>query len=336
MQLQTYRDLQLDVLHNLWRIPSDVDVIVGIPRSGMLVASMISLMLNLPMADLEGYCNGRVLESGTTRRRAKECRDHRHALIVDDSGHTGSAMRNAREQLISARIDGQKITTCVVYGTSSIRNEVDIVMKVIDRPRIFEWNVLHHPGILRHACLDIDGVLCHDPTEVENDDAAAYLKFLVQARPLYLPSHFVGSLVTSRLEKYRTETENWLRRYGISYGELIMMDLPTAAARQKARTHGSYKGEYYRSSSATLFIESELWQAREIAAVSGKPVLALEGPEMCLPNAWSPTALHQRLTNKRLLARWLRGWLGDRAVNKLSKLYFRLNAGQQSLRRGGR
>ncbi len=37
-------------------------------------------------------------------------------------------------------------------------------MEVIDRPRIFEWNVLHHPGILKDACLDIDGVLCHDPS----------------------------------------------------------------------------------------------------------------------------------------------------------------------------
>lgn len=325
MKLKTYHDLQGDILHNLWKIPKDVDLIVGIPRSGILVASFIALSLNLPMVDLEGFCSGRVFETGTTRRRQKITSHYRRALIVDDSSRTGEALARAVETLNSASITLPPVTTCVVYGTSAIRDRVDIVMDVIDQPRIFEWNVLHHPGILKEACLDIDGVLCHDPSHAENDDGPAYLSFLQNARPLYLPSHPIKALVTSRLEKYRPETEEWLRRHGIVYDELIMLDLPNAMERRKAGVHGSHKATYYRRSSATLFIESELHQAHEIAKLSGKPVLSLEGPNVCMPNSFSPRALKQRATNMRLLARWLRAHVGDKWVDRLRAIYTRLS-----------
>lgn len=332
MQLKTYHDLQRDILHNLWKIPNDVDLIVGIPRSGILVASFIALSLNLPLVDLDGFCSGRVFETGTTRRRKKTTAHYRRALIVDDSSRTGEALARAVETLNNASNTLPAVTTCVVYGTSSIRDRVDIVMDMIDQPRIFEWNVLHHPGILKDACLDIDGVLCHDPTYAENDDGPAYIDFLKNARPLYLPSHPIKALVTSRLEKYRPETEEWLRRHGIVYDTLIMLDLPSAMERRKAGVHGAHKAAYYRASSATLFIESELHQARDIAKLSGKPVLSLEGPEMCMPNSFSPRALKQRATNMRLLARWLRGYLGDKWVDRLRGVYMRiLHAKSKSL-----
>ncbi|NKJ40322.1 phosphoribosyltransferase family protein [Rhizobium sp. SG570] len=324
MQLKNYQDLQRDILQNLWKIPNDVDLIVGIPRSGILVASFIALSLNLPLVDLDGFCSGRVFETGTTRRRKNNASHYRRALIVDDSSRTGEALAKAVEKLNTASNALPPVTTCVVYGTSTIRDSVDIVMEIIDAPRIFEWNILHHPGILKDACLDIDGVLCHDPNYLENDDGPAYLDFLKHARPLYLPSHPVKALVTSRLEKYRPETEDWLRRHGIVYGRLIMLDLPNAMERRKAGVHGSHKAAYYRSSSATLFVESELHQAHDIARLSGKPVLSLEGPEMCMPNSFSPKALQQRITNMRLLARWLRGHLGDKSVDRLRAIYMRL------------
>lgn len=324
MQLKTYDDLQRDIVKNLWKLPNDVDLIVGIPRSGMLVASFIALSLNLPLVDLEGFCAGRVFETGTTRRRGNAAPHYRRALIVDDSSRTGDALAKAVDKLNTASVDLPPVTTCVVYGTSTTRRCVDVVMETIDQPRIFEWNVLHHPGILKDACLDIDGVLCHDPSYAENDDGPAYLDFLKRARPLHLPSHPIKALVTSRLEKYRPETEEWLRRHGVVYEQLIMLDLPNAAERRKVGAHGSHKAAYYRTSSARLFVESELYQAHEIARLSGKPVLSIEGPRMCLPNSFSPQALQQRITNLRLLARWLRGYIGDKWVDRLRALYMRL------------
>ena len=45
------------------------------------------------------------------------------------------------------------------------------------------------------------------PTKEQNDDGPEYVSFLLNAVPLYLPGSKIGTLVTSRLEKYRVETE---------------------------------------------------------------------------------------------------------------------------------
>lgn len=71
----------------------------------------------------------------------------------------------------------------------------------------------------------------------------------------YLPSHPIKALVTSRLEKYRPETEEWLRRHGVVYEQLIMLDLPSAAERRQAGVAWIAQGGYYRTSSARLVIE---------------------------------------------------------------------------------
>lgn len=72
-------------------------------------------------------------------------------------------------------------------------------------PRVFEWNVLHHP-VLNDACVDIDGVLCRDPTPAENDDGRKYREFLSTVEPTIVPGQRIGHLVTSRLEQYRPKT----------------------------------------------------------------------------------------------------------------------------------
>ena len=46
MQYRTIRDLSDLIRRNLWKIPHDIDLVVGVPRSGMLPASMIALYLN--------------------------------------------------------------------------------------------------------------------------------------------------------------------------------------------------------------------------------------------------------------------------------------------------
>lgn len=155
---------------------------------------------------------------------------------------------------------------------------------------------MHHI-VLEESCIDIDGVLCLDPTDEQNNDSDAYRRFLSEALPLHRSSRRIGWLVTSRLEKYRDLTETWLKAQGIEYGRLIMLDLPSKAERQRLGTDGSFKGEFYRNSSASLFIESEHRQALTIARLSGKPVLCLETHQICLPDSLSPAAMRQQMRN---------------------------------------
>ena len=37
------------------QIPDDIELVIGIPRSGMLVASIIALKQNLPLTDLYSF-----------------------------------------------------------------------------------------------------------------------------------------------------------------------------------------------------------------------------------------------------------------------------------------
>jgi len=42
----------------------DIDLIVGIPRSGLLVANLMVLHRNLPMTDVIGLHDGRLTDTG--------------------------------------------------------------------------------------------------------------------------------------------------------------------------------------------------------------------------------------------------------------------------------
>ncbi len=285
MNYRSLADMNATIVKSMHRLPRDLDLIVGVPRSGLLAANLFALAGNVRMTDLDSYLDGRVYSAGTTKTHSLRAQapGPRKVLILDDSICSGAAMRTARARIAAAAL-GDEVTYGAVYGVRREHPETDIILEVLPLPRIFQWNFMHHIALER-ACVDIDGVLCHDPAEHENDDAAAYLQFLTTARPLYLPTHRVGALVTSRLEKYRTQTEAWLDAIGVKYKELVMLDLPSKAERLRLGVHGSFKAEYYRKSPFDLFIESENAQAMTIARLSGKPVLCLETHRLIEPSA---------------------------------------------------
>jgi uncharacterized HAD superfamily protein/hypoxanthine phosphoribosyltransferase len=296
MQYRSVADLNDTIYRNAPRLPKDVDLVVGIPRSGLLAATLISLTLNLPLADLDGFVAGRLLATGRTRRRegwGPDAGEFKNVLIVDDSINSGKSIEAARARIQASGYAG-KVTFCAVYGLEVNQSGADLILEVVNQPRFFQWNLMHHPW-LKHACLDIDGVLCADPTADENDDGERYHRFLTTASPLHVPSQTIGWLVTSRLEKYRERTEQWLANQGIRYDNLIMLDAASKSERQRLNAHGSFKADAYRSVNAILFVESDLAQAKTIAKSAGKPVLCVEAQQVFYPDAWSPLAMAQSL-----------------------------------------
>ena len=314
MNYRSIADLSNAVSRNLYRLPSDVDLVVGVPRSGLLAAAIMALALNVPFTDVEGFLTGRLLATGRTRRRNtfdRSLADMSNVVVVDDSISSGELMADVRTK-IKAAYPEKKITFCAVYGVRADQPGVDIAFEVVPHPRLFQWNLFHH-SLLEQCCVDIDGVLCVDPTDDENDDGNKYIQFLLEAAPMHTPTKKVGYLVTSRLEKYRTQTEAWLQTRGITYGELIMLDLPSKEERQRLGAHGHFKGTVFRHADALLFIESERLQAAEIAKISGKPALCVETQELFSPNLFSGIALLQkakqaaRHQETKLLARKISG-----------------------------
>ncbi len=279
MEFRTYEDLNHAILENLSQIPDDVDLIVGIPRSGLMVASILALYLNRPLTSLDDFLNGELFSSGITKPKKgwiHNISEARKILIVEDSVSTGTSINTARKAIESQCNYADRCIYLAVYVCPEMVTKVDIALEILPLPRIFQWNFMQHV-FLHESCCDIDGVLCDDPTSEENDDGPRYREFLLNAKEKLHPGRRVHYLVTSRLEKYRAETEYWLNKHKIAYDKLIMMDLPSAAERQRLGNHAAFKAKFYsKVNDATLFIESNDAQAREIFIRTNKPVFCID------------------------------------------------------------
>jgi uncharacterized HAD superfamily protein/hypoxanthine phosphoribosyltransferase len=277
MYYRNVKDLNNIILKRLSIIPRDFDLIVGVPRSGMLPANLLALYLNKPYTDIHSFLNGHIYKAGA-RSQFFDISEFKNVLVVDDSIASGSAMIEVKESL--KHLDDKfNIKYCAIYVIPGKEKMVDYFFEIVPLPRYFQWNILNHTT-LEKACFDIDGVLCADPLPEQNDDGEKYTDFILNAPPLFIPGSKIGTIVTSRLEKYRKETETWLAANNIKYNELVMLDLPNMEARQRANNHGDHKAKAYLAKPYVLFIESEYNQALEINRLTKKPVLCTENFEM--------------------------------------------------------
>lgn len=305
MKFKSVRDLDQDVLRWLDRLPGDFEVVAGIPRSGLLVALLISLHRNIPLTDIEGLLRGELFPQGLSKAAnwspTEFLKVPRKVLVIDDSLYAGTQMKAIRERL-SALSATHELSYAVAYVSSGNEAAVDHFAEVVPNPRVFEWNVMHSL-ILEKACVDIDGVLCRDPTDAENDDGTAYEQFLTNVPLRIRPTRKIESLVTSRLEKYRGLTEEWLRKNQVEYQSLVMLDVATAEERRRLGLHGKFKASAYKKSNNVLFIESEPHQAEEIARLTGKPALCFGNMELYQPGSIGSVRAKARSKGRGLIRR---------------------------------
>lgn len=267
-----YDDLSLDIKRNISKIPSDIDLIVGVPRSGIIPAYMISFALNKQVCSLPEFLSGQFGENGISRQINKS-KEIKKVLVVDDTVNLGTSITKVKERIATTYGNKYECVYMAVYGVNKESFKfMDIVLDFVAQPRMFQWNYLNH-GFLAAAGFDIDGVLCIDPTDKENDDGKNYEYFLLNARPLYIPKVRLGAIITSRLEKYRPQTEEWLKKHNIEYGHLYMLDGVTAEEQRNQNLHAIHKAKIYKEHpELTMFIESDETQAKEIATLTKKQV----------------------------------------------------------------
>lgn len=276
-----------DIKSQIHKIPHDTDLVVGIPRSGMIPAYMIALALNKKVCSIDEFLSGNIGSVGDSRLECKTS-PIKNILVVDDSVNSGNAVNKARNKIKESKYSGLNFTYMAVYAEPFSTDKVDIALNILPNPRMFQWNYTNH-NFLKKACLDIDGVLCQDPTEEENDDGPMYKKFLQNAKPLYIPNYKVMALVTSRLEKYRALTEKWLEDNNVQYEKLYMLNLPSKEERMKQNAHASFKSSIYKKlTQSNIFIESEPEQACDIANSTNKLVFCSKTDEMFgMPDKWT-------------------------------------------------
>lgn len=280
---RSYSDLSRDLRNVLPSIPNDVDLLVGIPKSGMIPAMMLGVLLGVSTTDLDAFLDARPLSHGSRRahefqrRNVKDCKK---VLVVDDCLDTGQSLRDAKIRIAESRLDrDREILYMVAYRVENAGNvaaEIDLYGDVVRPRHAFEWNWMNSP-LLSLMSLDIDGILCRDPEDGQQDDGERYRRFLETTPPIYVPRFPVQCLITHRLEKHRALTERWLAEHGIRYNALYMLDASHEDARKRlAENSGTFKAEIYRKTNSVLFVESDHEQAVNIARNSGKPVLSVE------------------------------------------------------------
>jgi hypothetical protein len=270
LNVRTLADLQSAIVRNLHRVDRNAfDVVVGIPRSGMIPAALISTMWQKPLADVIGYGRGIVHgRSGTAAAPG------RRVLLVDDTVNKGGAMARA----VALLPKGTKVTRLAVFGPYQVADPlsiVDVWFEECRGPRVFAWNLWKHKRLPRWG-FDMDGVLCRDCTKPENDDGPRYAEFLTNVEPLFLPQRPIGHIVTARAEKYRPETEAWLKHHGVQFEGLHMTPFHTKAERMSAMKfaggRGGWKANIARELGVEMFIESCPKQGAIIAREAGVPV----------------------------------------------------------------
>lgn len=266
------QDLQLDTKKLASRLPSDLSAVVGIARSGLMPASILSTMLHLPLYSVSragvvdlGY-GTRLGERGAPNGRST-------VLLVDDTAFAGTAMRTY-PAILERAFPGVHVLKAVIYASAEAHRLVDFYSVLLPKPHWLEWHWFNSPMVAR-AAFDFDGILCHDPEPGEDDDGPRYREFLRRAQPLYVPRHTrIPLVVTARLDRpeYRRLTQEWLARWRITAGRLVMGPWSSVRARNP-RSVARFKANQYRQSKLSLFVESDPKQAEAIAAQTGKRVL---------------------------------------------------------------
>jgi len=290
LNYRSISDLSNCIRKNAYKIPHHIELIVGIPRSGLLAASMLSLHSNLKFCDVNSFIENRKIDHGSTRTpkfpELEFPHDAKSVLFFDDSIESGRSLNRIKEKIDQINWNGREFFGAC-YASQESSEYVDLYFEVVPQQRLFEWNIMHR-DFLKHCCVDIDGVLCRDPLPHENDDGQQYLNFIRTVRPNIVPSYRISTIVTNRLERYRRDTEDWLKSHGIDYERLEMLDLPNAKARQASGDYASNKARVFRSDPRNLlFIESDRNQAEAISKLSGKHTLCFETQELFHPKITS-------------------------------------------------
>jgi len=267
MNFRTIYDLNIAITRNLLQIKKlNIDLIVGIPRSGLLPASLIATHLQLPFTDVEGYINNRYYDRAGKQTVAKDLSSvPKRVLLVDDSINSGKAMSKVLDILPK---NNDIIIKFAVFGSPKNKpGSVDMTCEIVDLPRAFQWNIWKHDGLAKWGT-DMDGVLCRDPSKKEVK--REFENFVLKAETLYNLKKPIKYIITARKEQWRSQTEQWLKNNNVPYRHLIMK---TNDYKHGDNVNAEYKVETInRLGDLELYIESNDIQAQQIAKQVSIPV----------------------------------------------------------------
>ena len=245
-----------------------VKAIAGVPRSGLLAASLVALELNVPMIPLESLLDGQLPDVPALRRTKRDTYTGQGIyLVIDDTCASGRKIDSIRPRL------HPDVKIGVIQGSEhadyfGVRFDLELHQS-------FEWTLLHDDNAEFTLC-DLDGVLCEDWVGDECVEPDRYAAHIRNAKPLRIPSYPLLGIVTNRLAQHKQETACWLARHGIEYQTLIVSPWRTVVERNDNSQQNRKAACYLGCDHARLFIESSGREAREIKRLTSRPVFSVE------------------------------------------------------------
>jgi hypoxanthine phosphoribosyltransferase len=249
------------IKNKLCNMRDQVDLVVGIPRSGLLAGFFASEALRRPMTDLVGLREGRILFPVPGPMPAP-LQGRLRVLVIDDSVNSGISLQQVRERLsdLSDRIE---VTVCAVYGPRRRCRHVDMVLEKVGNPHVFEWNALHH-DLLADATVDLDEVIMGDDTAAD-------------PRLFRAPTKPIGFALTTLPAARHPATMKMLQGRGVEIGQLVHVHAASAAELAAA------KADAFCGLPSTFYLARTAATASVVAAQSGKPALSLDTQRMHRP-----------------------------------------------------
>ena len=219
--------------------PESYDLVIGVPRSGMLVASIVATKLGRPLTTPDLFAEGRWWSSRLLEPTAST--DIRSVLLVDDSVDRGSSIEAAMK-VIELKARSLRVTTAALIAhRPNATDLVDLHHRIIPHPAIFEWNLMH-AKVMSRLSASLEGVL---------------------DRSGRVPVYSIDLVLAAGNEGACARTEAFLKERGVLYDELIMRA-------------GREKSELLRLAPSDLHLEGPIAEARKIFSSTGIPTICMD------------------------------------------------------------
>jgi orotate phosphoribosyltransferase len=253
--------------------PEHYDIIIAIPRSGLIFGGIVANKLGIPLTTPDMFLKNEYWSS----KQWDNNYTFKKALVFDDSiTRVSGTMHGEMIKLKGGRSDVQYVRAAM-FVTEETKGYPELYCKVLPFcPHFFEWNLLHlKMGKRQYPPIDMDGVLCEECPAGVDADETKYIEWVQNAKPYLIPKWTIPYIISGRLEKYRPQTEKWLKDHNVKYDKLILWNLSDKSQRTH---HGVHKAEVLNGlNPKPLWYVESLWNEAEVIYIKTKiPVLSVD------------------------------------------------------------
>ncbi len=119
MNYRSIASLNRQIIHWMSRLPREITVVAGIPRSGLLAANILALHRNLPLTDVDGLIDGKLIRTGERYGKVSSgstLSTRQTVLVLDDSVASGNQINQVKAKIVAARL-----SHTIYYGAVYVR-----------------------------------------------------------------------------------------------------------------------------------------------------------------------------------------------------------------------